>query len=157
MPKFLMSRSVRENMEKATKDQRIIVMRNILTDKNCSYCKYLVSHISWWCCNEDAIRARRTRIPGVIHCPYFKVDKDYVRRELNIKTYDKMKRYKIAKKVNIIVCILLVVFVMRMAYNAWSANGPYTTFSFFASLVIHGGMGLLIYLGIDSLLKKFFK
>lgn len=79
-----MSRDIRENMEKATKNQLIMTI-SVLTDKNCACCRYLVSPIKVWYCNEDAIRARRTRIPGVIHCPYFKVDKDYVRSELNIK------------------------------------------------------------------------
>ena len=68
-----------------------------------------------------------------------------------------MSKYKIAKIVNIIVCIALVVFIMRMAYNTWSMYGPYTLFSFFASLFVHGGLGIMIYLGIDWVLKKLFK
>lgn len=68
-----------------------------------------------------------------------------------------MSKYKIAKIVNIIVCIALVAFIMRMAYNTWSMYGPYTLFSFFASLFVHGGMGIMVYLGINSLLKKILK
>ena len=75
-------------MKRLTKEQQRIV-RDILTNKQCAYCRYLVSHFSWWCDNEKAIAARGTRIPGVIHCPYFKIDKNYVRKKLkqnNINT-----------------------------------------------------------------------
>ena len=84
MTKFFIYKDTKENMDKLTKDQQKVV-RDILTNRSCSYCKYLVSHISWWCGNENAINVRGTRIPGVIHCPYFKVDKSYVRKELNTK------------------------------------------------------------------------
>lgn len=68
-----------------------------------------------------------------------------------------MSKYKIAKIVNIIVCISLMVFIMQNAYNAWSMYGPYTLFSFFVSLFVHGGFCIMIYLGIDWVLKKLFK
>jgi len=54
------------------------------------------------------------------------------------------KKYKIAKSINILVCMGIVVAIMLCAYNAWSLNGKYTTFSFFASLVMHGGLGIII-------------
>lgn len=75
-------------MKQLTEDQRRNI-REILDDKSCTYCKYLISHISWWCDNESAFKARGTRIPGVIHCPYFKLDKDYTRKELKIKKPNK--------------------------------------------------------------------
>lgn len=68
-----------------------------------------------------------------------------------------MSKYKIAKIVNIIVCISLVIFIMRIAYNTWSMYGPYTLFSFFVSLFVHGGFWIIIYLCIDWVLKKLFK
>ena len=156
MTKFFIYKDTKENMDKLTKDQQKAV-RDILTNRSCSYCKYLVSHISWWCGNENAINARGTRIPGVIHCPYFKVDKDYVRKELNIKKRNIMNKLKIAKVLNAVVCLILTVLLMREVYFTWSMYGPYTIMSFIASLTVHGGMGLMVYLGINSLLKKILK
>ena len=143
-------------MGKLTKEQQEII-RDILLSRSCVYCRYLVSHISWWCGNENSINARGTRIPGVIHCPYFKVDKGYVRKELNIKKRNIMNRLKIAKVLNAIVCLTLTVLLMREVYFAWSIYGPYTIMSFFASLVIHSGMGVMVYLGINFLLKRIFQ
>lgn len=141
-------------MKQLTEDQRKNI-REILTNTNCVYCKHLVSKVSWWCSNEDAIKARGTRIPGVIHCPYFKLDKDYTRKELKIKKPCNMKICKkIAKITNAIVCIVLLVFLMQVIYNAWSEYGPYTWLSFFSSLIIHGGVVGMIYLGIDWVLNK---
>lgn len=39
--------------------------------KGCSDCRCLVAAVNWWCSNEEAIRDRRTRIPGIIHCPHW--------------------------------------------------------------------------------------
>lgn len=66
------------------------------------------------------------------------------------------KKYKIAKAINILVCMGIVVAIMLCAYNAWSLYGKYTTFSFFASLVMHGGLGIMIYCGIDWILRRVF-
>ena len=156
MTKFFIYKDTKENMDKLTKDQQEII-RDILLSRSCVHCRYLVSHISWWCGNENAINARGTRIPGVIHCPYFKVDKDYVRKELNIKKRNIMNKLKIAKVLNAIVCLTLTVLLMREVYFTWSMYGPYTIMSFIASLTVHGGMGLMVYLGINSLLKKILK
>ena len=68
-----------------------------------------------------------------------------------------MNRLKIAKVLNAIVCLTLTVLLMREVYFAWSIYGPYTIMSFFASLVIHGGMGVMVYLGINFLLKRIFQ
>lgn len=144
-------------MKKLTKDQRRTI-REILTDKSCADCKYLGSKVSWCCGNEDAIKARGTSLPGVIHCPYFKIDKNYTRKELKIKKSYNMKRCKkIAKIINTIVCIVLLVFVMQKIYDVWSMYGPYTWLSFVSSLIIHGGVVVMIYLGINWLLNKYIK
>lgn len=66
------------------------------------------------------------------------------------------KKYKIAKVVNILVCMCIVVTIMLCAYNAWSLNGEYTLFSFFASLVVHGALGVMIYCGVDWILRRVF-
>lgn len=66
------------------------------------------------------------------------------------------KKYNIAKAINILVCMGIVVAIMLCAYNAWSLNGEYTLFSFFASLVMHGGLGVMIYFGVDSILRRVF-
>ena len=42
--------------------------------KSCYDCGHLESALSWWCVNEEAIKARGTSIPGCIHCPYWKPD-----------------------------------------------------------------------------------
>ena len=58
------------------------------------------------------------------------------------------KKYNIAKTINILFSIGVVITIMLCAYNAWSLYGEYTTFSFFASLVMHGTFGVMIYCGI---------
>lgn len=143
-------------MDKLTKDQQKLV-RDILANRSCSYCQYLVSHINWWCGNNSAINARGTRIPGVIHCPYFKVDKDYVRKELKIKKCNIMNKLKIAKILNAIVCLIFTILLMCEVYFNWSMYGTYTIMSFFVSLIIHGGLGLMSYLSINYLLNRIFK
>ena len=42
--------------------------------KSCGHCGYLKSALSLWCTNEEAIKARGTRIPGCIKCIYWKPD-----------------------------------------------------------------------------------
>lgn len=66
------------------------------------------------------------------------------------------KKYKITKVINILLCMGIVVTIMLCAYNAWSLNGEYTLFSFFASLVVHGGLGVMIYCGVDWILRRVF-
>ena len=39
--------------------------------RSCYDCAYLQSHITWWCKNKEAIKARGTSIPGVCLCPYW--------------------------------------------------------------------------------------
>lgn len=68
-----------------------------------------------------------------------------------------MNKLKIAKVLNAFLCFTLTVLLMREVYFTWSMYGPYTIISFFASLVVHGGLGIMIYLGIDWMLKKLFK
>ena len=42
---------------------------------------------------------------------------------------------------------------MVSAYRAWSECGGYNYLSFFVSLIIHGGVGVAIYLGLNYLLN----
>ena len=49
----------------------------------CMDCKYLKSHISWWCSNNQAIMVRGTRIPGIIHCPYWELDQEWAVEQYN--------------------------------------------------------------------------
>lgn len=67
------------------------------------------------------------------------------------------KKYNIAKVINILVCMGIVVAIMHCAYNTWSLNGEYTLFSFFASLVMHGGLGIIIYCVVDWILRRVFQ
>ena len=64
------------------KAKQIASIRKIYTDKNCAFCGWMKSAVSWWCSNESAIKARKTRIPGVCHCPYWKPDKNYILEHL---------------------------------------------------------------------------
>lgn len=66
------------------------------------------------------------------------------------------KKYKVAKTINILFSIGVVITIMLCAYNAWSLNGKYTWFSFFASLVMHGAFGVMIYCGVDWILRRVF-
>lgn len=75
-------------MKRLTKDQRRNI-REILEDKSCVYCKNLFPLVDWWCGNKDAIKARGTSLPRATHCTYFKLDKDYTRKELKIKKPNK--------------------------------------------------------------------
>ena len=40
--------------------------------RTCSECGWLKAYVSWWCTNNTAIKARKTRIPGVCRCLYWK-------------------------------------------------------------------------------------
>lgn len=44
---------------------------NPFIKKTCGHCASLVSRISWWCAEPEAIKARGTRIPGCCFCPYW--------------------------------------------------------------------------------------
>ncbi len=46
----------------------------------CNDCKYCEGYISLWCTNKDAVKARRTAIPGVFNCPFWKPNEDAVKR-----------------------------------------------------------------------------
>ena len=66
------------------------------------------------------------------------------------------KKYNIARIINVLLCVGIAVTIMLCAYNAWSLYGKYTTFSFFASLVMHGGLAVMIYCGVDWILRRVF-
>lgn len=37
--------------------------------RNCADCAWCVAAMSWWCHNEEIIKMRGTRIPGISFCP----------------------------------------------------------------------------------------
>jgi hypothetical protein len=39
--------------------------------KSCFDCNQCQGAVSWWCVNEQAAKARGTKIPGVVHCPHW--------------------------------------------------------------------------------------
>lgn len=141
-------------MKRLTAAQRRDI-REILEETNCAFCKHLVPHVGWWCGNESAIKARGTRMPGVIHCPYFKIDKDFTRKVLKIKKPCNMK--KIAKIVKVIICLVLSVVIMQVIYNVWSTYGSYAWLNQFSSLLIYGGVVGMIYWCINWVLNKIWK
>lgn len=61
---------------------QVAFIRKVYEDRACAYCGKLRSAVSWWCGSEEAIAARHTAIPGIIHCPFWAPDKRYVRAEL---------------------------------------------------------------------------
>lgn len=61
---------------------QVAFIRKVYENRACAYCGKLRSAVSWWCGSEEAIAARHTAIPGVIHCPYWLPDKCYIRAEL---------------------------------------------------------------------------
>ena len=60
------------------------------------------------------------------------------------------------RRINAIVWLVIAVSLMICAYNAWSQNGPYTLFSFIASLIVHGGFCLVGGMFVDEQIVKYF-
>lgn len=60
----------------------IHIARRIYADRTCGYCGWLTYYVNWWCSNREAVRARRTSIPGCCHCPYWKPDKPYIKQQI---------------------------------------------------------------------------
>lgn len=67
-----------------------------------------------------------------------------------------MNKCKIAKIINVIFCIALIIIMMHVTYNSWSSCN-YNLLSFFASLYIDSVMGIMIYLGINWWINKYLK
>lgn len=44
---------------------------NPFKEQCCYDCAFLKAYVNWWCKNPDAIKARRTAIPGIKGCPYW--------------------------------------------------------------------------------------
>jgi len=40
--------------------------------RDCGDCYYLQAAVSWWCKSKEAVKARKTNIPGETNCPYWK-------------------------------------------------------------------------------------
>lgn len=49
--------------------------------KTCYDCIFLKSKISWWCTNEEAIKARGTAIPPVIKCDFWHPNYGYIEQK----------------------------------------------------------------------------
>ncbi len=67
-----------------------------------------------------------------------------------------MNKMNLARKINAAIWAVAAIVLMVFVYKAWSANGPYTLMSFFASLVIHGGFCYLIGYLIDEKIRNHF-
>ncbi len=46
--------------------------------RSCYDCEHCKAVISLWCRSHEASKARGTKIPGVIHCPFWKPDWKYI-------------------------------------------------------------------------------
>ena len=62
--------------------EEIHFVKSLYANRGCAYCDFMVAHVNWWCSNKEAIKARHSAIPEVIHCPYWKPDKEYIRKEM---------------------------------------------------------------------------
>lgn len=69
--------------------------------RSCYDCRFCKSVLSNWCTNKNAIKARGTRIPGVIKCPYWEVDWGYVKPEYKTEENGYKPRFKLSKGVNL--------------------------------------------------------
>ena len=65
-------------------------------------------------------------------------------------------RKTMVRRINAIVWLVIAVSLMICAYNAWSQNGPYTLFSFITSLIVHGGLCLVVGMLVDEQIVKHF-
>ncbi len=72
----------RKKQQTALTPEQVAAVRAIYEDRGCGYCAKLLSAVSLWCGCDEAIAARHTAIPGIIHCPYWVPDKCYIRAEL---------------------------------------------------------------------------
>lgn len=61
-----------------------------------------------------------------------------------------MKKLQKIRFVNAVVWALIAATLMIAAYFQWSKYGEYTGTSFFASLVVHGGINLLLGVQVDE-------
>lgn len=62
--------------------EQIAAVRKVYEERGCAYCGWLLSAVSLCSGSDEAISARHTAIPGVIHCPYWMPDKRYIRAKL---------------------------------------------------------------------------
>lgn len=68
-----------------------------------------------------------------------------------------MSKINCFRKANAVVFLVIAVVLMVCAYSTWSQYGPYTIFSFFSSLVVHGGICLAGAVFVDKQIVKCFK
>lgn len=68
-----------------------------------------------------------------------------------------MNKMNLARKINAAIWAVAAIVLMVFIYKIWSANGPYTFMSFFASLVMHGGFCFFIGYLIDEQIINYFK
>lgn len=62
--------------------EQFVEALHIYRERNCAYCGWLTAALHWWCTNQKAIDARGTTFPGICHCPWWKPDRDYIRKQL---------------------------------------------------------------------------
>lgn len=60
--------------------------------QSCADCGHLKQALSLWCGNEEAIKARGTRIPGVIKCHFWKPDWSQIPKKYRTKEYGYIER-----------------------------------------------------------------
>jgi len=63
---------------------QVSIVRMAYQMKCCADCGWLKAKVSWWCMNPEAVKVRGTAIPGVQHCPYWKPDKEWIRKQIQL-------------------------------------------------------------------------
>lgn len=67
--------------EKFTEAEKQDFEKEAMEKRGCAWCKHCEAYVSWWCRNDDAIKARGTAIAGVIKCPFFDFDPNKIQWE----------------------------------------------------------------------------
>ena len=62
--------------------KQIGIIRSFYKQRCCASCGWMKANVSWWCMNEKARATRGTSIPGVHNCPYWKLDREYMIKQL---------------------------------------------------------------------------
>ena len=80
--------------------------------RSCHDCGWLKAYVSWWCTNPEAKKARGTAIPGVYHCPYWKLDEEYIKEQRERQEHPKKYRFKTWLDRNDIMIIFFVTMIV---------------------------------------------
>lgn len=84
----------------------------------CPDCRFMYARVNWWCGNKKAIEARGTAIPGVHRCPYWELDEEYVKKQIEKQKHPKKYGFKKWLDRNAIMIIFFVTMIVS-AFILW--------------------------------------